>query len=99
MMAIDTKPALAYPGAPVLLAAFRREDEEGDVRVQQYDDSNFRVGTFLPGVVIDLPGDTAKVEPEISQWVKTLSEAREVFDRYVQQARQAGWLRTELSPD
>lgn len=83
--------ALSYPGAPVLLVAMTRGEQEGDVRVQQYDDTRLRVASFLPGIVVELPGDTAKVEPEISQWVNSYEEAETVFLRYCEQARSAGW--------
>lgn len=84
---------LLYPGAPVLLKSLKRDGVEGDVRVQKYDETHFRVASFLPGVVVELPGDTAKIEPEKSQWVYgSIEEAQEFFVRFIQEAEALGWV-------
>lgn len=98
------KPEPLYPGAPILLTRFRRTvrllgidvEEVGDVRVQDYGATNvaghqFKVGQFLPGIVECPPGDTPKVWPEVHQYAGTFDEASDVFARYVEQAKQAGW--------
>jgi len=89
---------MAYPGAAVRVLTLKRaipgEDdfEVGDVRIQQWDDTkSVRVGTFLPGVYVQNPGDTGKTEPEQNEWCSSSYKADEVFDRYVQEAYAAGW--------
>lgn len=101
--ALIEKPEPLYPGAAVLLTRFVRGDEVGDVRVQDYGssnvgDHNYRIGTFLPGVVEESPGDTPKVWPEVHQWVGTWDAASDVFVRYVEAAKAAGWLEVEDDP-
>ena len=101
--ALIEKPEPLYPGAAILLTRFSREDEFGDVRVQDYSEMNktasaFRVGQFLPGIVECPPGDTPKVWPEVHQYVATFDEAYEVFVRYVEAAKSAGWNQIEDDP-
>lgn len=102
MIAPIERPEALYPGAAVLLTRFSRGDELGDVRVQDYSEMNvtksaFRVGQFLPGIVEESPGDTAKVWPEVHQYVATFEQALDVFGRYVEAAKAAGW--TEIEDD
>jgi hypothetical protein len=87
----NEKPEAPYPGAPVLLICFARGEQTGQVKVQEYDAAQFRVGQFLPGVFEDLPGDSPKVQPEVHQWTSTIEEATTVFERYLESARAAGW--------
>lgn len=98
------KPEPLYPGAPVLLRRFERSGEFGDVRVQDYGELNkvgsrFRVGQFVPGVVECSPGDTPKIWPEVHRHCGTWEEACEVFDRYCDQVRAAGWIEIEDDPN
>lgn len=93
---IIEKPEAPYPGAPVLLTNLARREEVGDVRVQDFGKSNkagyqFKVCSFLPGVVEESPGDTPKVWPEVHQYTGDFNEATAIFLRYVEQARAAGW--------
>lgn len=97
------RPEALYPGAPVLLTRFVRAGELGDVRVQDYSEMNvtksaFRVGQFLPGIVEAPPGDTPKIWPEVHQYVATFEQALDVFGRYVEAAKAAGWVEQEDDP-
>lgn len=80
-----------YPGDSILIAVFRNGDDIGQIRIQQYE-KNYRVGTFLPGVYICLPGDTPKVEPERHQWCNTPGEAELLFNIYKKFALAHGWV-------
>lgn len=83
-----------YPGAAVRIVALRRGEEIGDVRIQHYG-NNVRVAAFLPGRVVELPGDTPKTEPENYAWYPVPDRARradEVFDCYLDQAKADGWV-------
>lgn len=75
-----------YPGDAVRMRLFVRGDEIGDVRIQDYGQDRYRVGTFLPGMPVFLPGDTPKVEPELSRWVYSKADADAVFDTYAAKA-------------
>lgn len=102
--ALIEKPEALYPGAPVLLTRFVRGEEIGDVRVQDYGELNkvgsqYKVGQFLPGIVECPPGDTPKVWPEVHQYCGTWDEASDVFVRYVEQAKAAGWVEQEDDPN
>lgn len=95
-IAIDEKPEAPYPGAPILLMRFRRGEEAGDVRVQDYGAANkvgsrFKVGQFVPGIVECSPGDTPKIWPEVHQYVATFEESVAVFNRYTAAVLAAGW--------
>jgi len=86
------------PGDTVRVLTLKRaipgEDdfEVGDVRIQVYmEPQHARVGSFLPGVYVQHPGDTGKTEPEQHEWCASSWKADEVFDRYVQEAYAAGW--------
>jgi hypothetical protein len=94
MLTITPKEEPPYPGAPVLLTAFERGGEHGDVRVQDYGSqagTRYHVCCFIPGVVHDLPGDTPKVAPEIDSWAAGPEMAETIFFRYCDQVRAAGW--------
>ncbi len=97
---IVEKPEPPYPGAPALLTALERDGERGDVRVQDYSGSNrrgfeFKVASFLPGIVEESPGDTPKVWPEIHQHTGDFNEATAIFLRYVEAAKRVGWKEVE----
>lgn len=81
----------AYPGDAVLRADLVRDNVIGDVRVQWYGDKALRVGSFLPGVVIDLPGDTPKIEPERSEWAATREAAAREYVWQLVRALRDGW--------
>lgn len=86
-----------YPGDAVRITMIRRGNEIGDVRIQHYDVAGrVRVGSFLPGCVVESPGDTPKTEPEKHEWCRTRAHADLVFDQYVGQAQAEGW--TEYVP-
>jgi hypothetical protein len=51
----------------------------------------YRVAAFCPGRVIELPGDTPKVEPEADNWCETLDNANEWFALYVDREHRDGW--------
>ncbi len=87
-----------YPGDPVRMITFEHPETKkiGDVRIQWYGSPNHsminvRVGAFLPGVLIESPGDTPKTEPDLSEWANDKAIADAVFDRYCEQARTMGW--------
>lgn len=80
-----------YPGASVRALHLRRGAEAGDVRIQYFRQDCYRVATFLPGVHVQLPGDSPKTEPESSQWCDDPSVADGVFNRLVSQAFAARW--------
>lgn len=90
-----TKPA--HPGDAVyrqLLAWGAPPTEFGDVRIMDYGTSNkprYRVACFCPGVEVDLPGDTPKMEPECDQWCATVSEANSWFELFVDREHRDGW--------
>lgn len=90
--ALWTKPK--YPGDAVrILMLYRgegRDAEIGDIRIQDYGKS-VRVGTFLPGDSVCLPGDSPKTEPEKSEWCTSSWQADAQFDNYVQDAYAEGW--------
>lgn len=81
-----------YPGDTVRIMELKRGDEIGDIRIQHYGE-NVRVGMFLPGRIIDNPGDTPKVEPERCEWFPNNFAADAKFDDYVQRAFENGWQR------
>jgi hypothetical protein len=83
-----------YPGEPCELRLLIKDDEIGDVRVQDYGSAckqRYKVGTFLPGISECSPGDTPKTWPEKSVWTDDRDEAMSVFARYVEEAREDGW--------
>lgn len=85
-----TLPSAKYPGDTVKIQRFTKGEEIGDVRIQQYD-SKYRAGCFLPGVIVDNPGDTTKVEPERNCWRNTEAGALRAFSIYLRMAKQQGW--------
>lgn len=86
-----------YPGDTVKLVQFKRGDEIGDVRVQDYQGTmkpgigRYKVGTFLPGVTECSPGDTPKIWPEKSLYTHTPEEAEIVLAQYTLLALGEGW--------
>jgi hypothetical protein len=84
-----------YPGDAVRITMLERNgpfgEEIGDVRIQHYGAGKFRVAMFVPGIVIELPGDTPKTEPEFHQWHIDKDVADEIFDEYVKCAIEGGW--------
>lgn len=101
--AVIEKPEPLYPGAPVLLTRFQRGKELGDVRVQDFGETNvgaaYKVCQFIPGIVECSPGDTPKVWPEVHQYCATWDDASDVFARYCEQVRAAGWVEIEDDPN
>lgn len=89
----------AHPGATVRIiymirGAVGERQELGDVRVQDYGPGvgvRYRVGTFLPGIMIDNPGDTPKVEPETHTWHENALDAEDHLQRFAGEAVIAGW--------
>ena len=53
--------------------------------------TRYRVAAFCPGRVVELPGDTPKVEPEADIWCVTLDDASAWFELYVDRERRDGW--------
>jgi hypothetical protein len=81
-----------YPGDSVRCLLLIRGSEIGDIRIQQYTETgSVRVGVFLPGDHVCLPGDTPKTEPDKSVWCSTKPAADAAFDEYVQAAYADGW--------
>ncbi len=80
-----------YPGASVKIAYMVRGEEMGDVRIQHYGPNKYRVGSFLPGVSVCLPGDTPKTEPEVCAWFNEPNFADRAFDEHVGAAKRQGW--------
>ena len=101
MNAAVRPPPAAYPGAAILMTNFRRGDEHGDVRVQDFEDNipsaRFKVCQFIPGTVQDLPGDTPKVWPEVYRYVETYEQALDVFGQYVEAVKAAGWQEVDVA--
>lgn len=81
-----------YPGDVVRCMDLRLGDDIGQIVIQHYGE-NVRVGTFLPGDYVCLPGDTPKMEPERSEWFANNFAADAQFDDYVQRAFEDGWQR------
>lgn len=83
-----------YPGDSVECTIVERGpdgQEGGDIRIQEYSPDNFRVGSFLPGIVVQHPGDSHKVEPERSEWCNSLNEAATVYRQFIAEAIADGW--------
>lgn len=81
-----------YPGDTVRVLHLKRRDERGSIRIQQYD-TFVKVGSFLPGVVEQPPGDSPKVWPEKSTMLCFGDPADACFDDYVQTAYAEFWER------
>lgn len=82
-----------YPGDTVRILALKRGDEFGSIRIQHMGEF-VRVGSFLPGVIEEPPGDSPKVWPEKSTTCDNNFLADNQFDEYVQEAYAALWQRT-----
>lgn len=82
----------AYPGDAVQMQMLQRGDVLGDIRIQQYQPDQFCVATFLPGIPVQLPGDTPKTEPEESSWHTTCLAAVTMFETQLDKAHALGWL-------
>jgi hypothetical protein len=77
-----------YPGAAVKITQLQQDStgDFGDVRIMDYGKDSrtrYRVAAFCPGVIVDLPGDTPKTEPENDQWCSTFTQALAVHDKFV----------------
>lgn len=81
-----------YPGDTVRIAAFFKNKEVGDVRIQWYGETSARVGAFLPGIDVCLPGDSAKTEPNKAEWCRGRAAADNFFDLYCKLAIEDGWV-------
>lgn len=84
-----------YPGDAVRVQLLYRGGhgrpvELGEVCIQKYDNV-VRVGSFLPGVDVTLPGDTPKTIPEKYMHYRYDHPADAQFEAYVQEAYDAGW--------
>lgn len=85
-----------YPGASIrtVRMVWPGTGELGEVRLMDYGSGSkkrYRVAAFCPGRVVDLPGDTPKVEPEADNWCVTLADASAWFGLYVARERADGW--------
>lgn len=87
----DEEPA--YPGASIAEITLRKGDELGLVAIQHYG-SKLLIAAYLPGGSVVLPGDTPKTRPDRSIWVMPENRlgAETVFDQYVRDARDQGWV-------
>jgi hypothetical protein len=90
MTTIWTSPR--YPGDGVREVCLQLGRELGMIRIQQYREGSFRVGSFLPGVCVMFPGDTPKTEPELSSWHTDKAHADAIFDEYLKTAHGRGWV-------
>lgn len=96
-MTSKTWTAPKHPGDAVRLARFVRDDGEiGDVRIQFYGPTTFRVSAFMPGVSVFLPGDTPKCEPDQHHWCSDPLIADAFFDLYLQLYQAMGWVMKEV---
>jgi len=82
-----------YPGIPIALIMLRKGRELGDVRIQHYG-RKVKVAAFLPGICMSLPGDSPKTSPDRDEWfdVDNRVGAERTFDRFIRDARDAGWV-------
>ena len=85
-----------YPGASIRTFRMVRPStgERGEVRLMDYGSDSktrYRVAAFCPGRIVELPGDTPKVEPEADIWCVTLDDASAWFELYVDRERRDGW--------
>lgn len=87
-----------YPGDAVRSYLMKRNGETGSIVIQHFG-RTVLVAAFLPGQTIQLPGDTPKRMPELSDYFdpssglgRVLADAE--FDSYVEQAVRDGWLVT-----
>lgn len=80
-----------YPGDTVRILMLHRDGEIGDIRIQQYTPTSACVACLLPGEQSCSPGDTPKTIPEKHTWHHNSFACDAIFDRYVQEAYEAGW--------
>jgi hypothetical protein len=79
-----------YPGDRVRTQPMHRDGEIGEVCIQLYENV-VRVASFLPGIYLQLEGDTPKTAPEKQMHYRHADPADAMFDQYVQEAYAAGW--------
>jgi hypothetical protein len=85
-----------YPGASICTVRmiWPSTGELGEVRLMDYGSGSkkrYRVAAFCPGRLVELPGDTPKVEPEADNWCTTLDDAKAWLGLYVDRERRDGW--------
>jgi hypothetical protein len=90
---IDWRKQPRYPGDTIAEVPIYRASEQGFVCVHHFE-TFLMVSTFVPGRMIQLPGDTPKTEPELSDTfeVEDRTGAEQCFDRYLRDAQDAGWV-------
>lgn len=84
-----------YPGDDVrCLALYHSGRREcGLISIQSYG-WTVRVGSFLPGLITVVPGDTSTTVPERQDYFRAdnqTDDADALFDKYVQEAYADGW--------
>jgi len=92
-----------YPGASIRThrLVWPSTGELGEVRLMDYGSGSkkrYRVACFCPGRVVELPGDTPKVEPEADNWCETLADASAWLGLYVDRERRDGWKHADERP-
>lgn len=87
-MALWTEPK--WPGDSCRELMLVRGDEVGSIRIQHYGNS-LLVACYLPGICHVYPGDTPKMEPDVSEWCTSSYTADLLFDRYVALAYNDLW--------
>ena len=93
-----------YPGASVRTTrlVWSSTGELGEVRLMDYGSGSkkrYRVAVFCPGRVVELPGDTPKVEPEADIWCGAFSDANRYFELYVDREHRDGWKKISKARD
>lgn len=83
-----------HPGDDLVAQYLRKGGELGFVTIRQYGDS-YEVAAFIPGLLVQLPGDTPKTEPEVSRWHKDQGDAAWAFNDMVLEAVEDGWEKVE----
>ena len=91
-----------YPGESIrtVRMVWPSTGELGEVRLMDYGSGSkkrYRVAAFCPGRVVELPGDTPKVEPEADNWCETLADASAWFGLYVDRECRDGWKRANVA--
>lgn len=99
----DSWKAAKYPGDSVREIRLKKGREIGDVRIQDYSETSrqkpcYRVASFLPGNLVESPGDTPKVEPEHSTWENDAGEANIRLHMFLEAAQADGWVRMDRDP-
>jgi hypothetical protein len=80
-----------YPGDAVRIMYLQRNNEIGDVRIQDYGADCYHVAAFTPGYGTSGPGDTPKMNPDHSEWCANVAHANAEFELRLARAHAEGW--------